>query len=229
VSERSDAHRARRAAPAWWARPGTRALATVALLLAWAGPALAEHPTEPYAQALQQLRQSPTAPERAWAALGLGHGFRMPWGLLPETIVAALHQAMETDPDATVRAAAGYGLCVRRDPRGVPRLIDTLRAELRSGRDPRGPLSDAVRLPARNLYYALATCGDPAGPAFLLEMATTGPQPGRIVAIAALSLVPNPPGEIERTLTALATDGDPDIRQIAERAITERARRKATP
>ena len=84
------------------------------------------------------------------------------------------------------------------------------------------PYSEAVRLPVPYLYRALGHAGGREATAFLIETARTGPSRARVVAIAALGLVLDDDGEVERALTTLSADADSTVRNAARYVMSER-------
>jgi len=188
----------------------------------WAATAGGSDLPRPYQEALVALRTSKDPSVRALAAIALAHGFGdVPLPDPPE-VVDALSDAMHGDADPTVQAMTAYALSVLRDPRGVPRLISAVQSTAARGVDPQGPYSEAVRLPVPYLYRALGHAGGREATAFLIETARTGPSRARVVAIAALGLVLDDDGEVERALTTLSADADSTVRNAARYVMSER-------
>ncbi len=187
--------------------------------------AVAQALPDAYRTAIDQLRTAKDPTARAVAAIGLGHGFQGVGSTSAPEVLDALHEAAVVDPDATVQAMAAYALCAHGDRRGVSRVVAALRERLERGADPQGVYSDAVRLPVPYLFRALGRAGGPEATRFLIDVARQAPQAARVVAIAALGLVPEDDPEVERTLSALAGDLDPAVRGVARFVIDERGRR----
>lgn len=198
-----------------------------ALALVWAAPGFAADLPSVYREGIRQLKADPDPVKRGWAAIGLGQGFRVPDhpGADPR-ILTALEEASRLDPDSTVRAMAGYGLCVLGDRRGAVPLATALGERLGSGADPEGYYSRAMGMPIRYLLGALARVGGADAVGFLLAL--TGDRSGaaRVPAIWALGLAPEDSVEIDRALAALAQGPDAAVRAAAEQALEGRRLRR---
>jgi len=191
-------------------------------LTLWTAAAAVGDLPQQYQDALIVLRTGNDPARRALAAIALGHGLSGLEAAPDADVVAALGSAMRADQDPTVQAMASYALCVLRDRRAVSNLIAAVQSSIARGVDQQGPVSDAVRLPIPYLYRALGHVGGPEATAFLIEIARAGPARARVPAIAALGLVVDDDGQVERALARLAGDADPNVRNAARYVLGER-------
>ncbi len=206
-------------------------LLSFALVLLWATPAASAEPLpEPYQQALRDLRTNRDGVARAWAAVGLGQGLRTaPSPGKHPKIIEGLEESARLDPDPTVQAMAAYALCLLRDARGVPPLIDALKRHAATGRDAREYFDDRVRIPVSYLYRAFGVVGGKDARDFLVASANEGERGARVVAISTLGGAWPEDGEIDALLGRLLSERDPAVKGAAMWAIEERQRKRAAP
>lgn len=200
------------------------ALALVAPGLAAAEEALAP----PYAQALRDLRMNGEAAQRAWAAVGLAHGFATATHPGPHPrIIDALVESAKLDPDPTVRALAAYGLCLLGKPEGVAPLIDALRVRAATVTGSEDYVDERVRVPLVYLYRALGLAGGRQARDFLVATASDGLRASRVDAISTLGGAFVDDREIDAVLERVQAERDPAVKGAAIWALEERQRARA--
>ncbi len=207
-----------------------RALALALVLFASGAAAAEETLPDPYQDALRELRMNPDAARRAWAAVGLGQGFRTAAqpGAHPK-IIEALTESARLDPDPTVQAMAAYGLCLLGNTAGVAPLVNALREHAASGKDAQGYFDDRVGVAVSYMYRALALVGGRQAREFLVAMSSDGARGARVLAISTLGTSWMDDADIDALLRRLLNERDPAIKGAATWVLDERQRNRTAP